>query len=193
MFKKFLALALCFVVTSVHASALSQNNLKTAFDDLSYSLSVEWDQKDKAFYNAEMKKFQDQVATLQANGMSNQELVEFTKSQLKDEKMAKDLEVAFNMISLNKLSASDARKLVLDTVGKSYSRGASWNGAGTVIVAAAVVLILVVALAASSGGNVNVNTNTYQPYCYDQYNCYDYYDSWGYYWYTDCFYQTYCY
>lgn len=189
MFKRIIALMMLLSVFSVHADVVSGNNLKTVFDELNYSLTVEWDQQDKKFYNEQMKKFQGEVAKLQAQGLSNAELVEFAKSQIKDEKTAKDLETVFNVIEINKLDQKEARALVLDTFGKSYSQGASWAGDVAIVAAAVILLILVVAIAAStpsSGGYTGGG-------CYDEYVCYDYYDYWGYYWYTDCYFETWCY
>lgn len=194
MLKKFFALFLILSITTAQANVVSNNNLKLAFDELNYSLSVDWDQKDRAFYDAQMKKFQDEVKELQAQGLTNSEIVAFAKSQVKDEKLAKDIDTAFTMIQVNKLSEAEARKLVLDTVSKGYTQGASWRGEVAVYTTIAVVLVaaLVVGLAVGLGGNVTVSTGSY---CtnYTEYVCYDYYDSWGYYWYTDCYYETYCY
>lgn len=191
MLKKLLSMVLLLSVFSVHAEVNSQNSLKKAFDELNYSLSVEWDQKDKAFYSAQMEKFSSTVKNLQATGMTNLDLVNFAKSQIKDKNLAKDLETAFSLISINKMSPVEARKFVLDTISKSYNGGAHWYG-DALLVGAVVVLILVVAIAAAGngGGNGGYYNGGYYG-CYETYVCYDYYDSWGYYWYTDCYYTCY--
>lgn len=190
MLKRIMAFCLLLNVFVAQANVGTQNTLKAAFDEINYSLSVDWDQQDKAFYNEQMKKFQAQIEELQAKGLSNGELITFAQAQLKNETIAKDLELAFTLIQLNKLSDKEARKLVLETIGKSHGQGASWAGDVAIIAAASLLLILVVAIAISSptsGGSYNNN------YCYDDYVCYDYYDYWGFYWYSDCYYQTYCY
>jgi hypothetical protein len=192
MFKRFIALCLLLNVVVAQANVAGPNTLKTVFDELNYTLAVDWDQQDKKFYTTQMKKFQDQISNLQVQGLSNADLVKFAKSQIKDAKVATDLETAFTLIQINKLSNKDARKLVLDTVGKTYNQGASWSGDAGVVVAAAILLILVVAIAVSSPNSGGIN-NGGGAYCYDEQVCYDYYDAWGFYWYTDCYWETWCY
>lgn len=190
MFKKFFVSFLAFAFVTVQANAVSNNNLKTAFDELNYSLSVEWDQQDRAFYDAQMAKFTAQVQELQAKGLSNAELMEFATSNIKDKNLAKEVQNAMTLVQINKLSASEARKMLLDTVGKNYSAGASWSSDG-ILYGALIVLLIVAAVAGAGGaggGSYNGGTG-----CYDEYVCYDYYDSWGYFWYSDCYYDTYCY
>ncbi len=191
MFKKFFVGFLAFAFVTVQANAVSNNSLKLAFDELNYSLSVEWDQTDRAFYDAQMSKFTETVKGLQAQGMSNAELIEFATSQIKDANMAKEVKNAMTLVQINKLPAAEARKLVLDTISKNYSRGASWSGDG-ILYGALLVLILVAVIAAAGGGSSSGSTGGGSS-CYNEYVCYDYYDSWGYYWYSDCYYQTYCY
>jgi hypothetical protein len=186
VFLRLITFILAMSIFTVHADVGSQQSLKTAFDDLNYALSVEWDQKDRKFYDAKVEEFTKTIASLQAQGLTNAELVDFVKANLKDKALAKDLETAYTVISLNKLSKDEARKLVLDTTSKAYSKGASW--AGEVFLYSAIIVLIIVA-AVVAAPNVGPRGRS----CYDEYVCVDYYDSWGWYWYTDCFYETYCY
>lgn len=159
MLNKFLILFMTMTLFTVQTNAATHNSLKTAFDDLNYSLTVEWDQKDRSFYNAQMEKFATEVKGLQAQGMSNQELIDFTLSQLKDQKMAKDLETAFNMVAINKMGAEEAHRYVTDVMNKSYSRGASWAGE---VVAGVIALIIFVAVAAIVAGSAKLEDGCYK-------------------------------
>ncbi len=174
---------------TAQANAATSQGLKLLFDELSYSLNVEWDQKDKAFYDAQMKNFTEELKKLQANGLSNEDLIEFAKSQVKNEKVAANIEAALNLIQINKMKPEEARKFALDTVAKSYVTGANYSSTGVAVVALVLVVALV-AVAIAAGGNVYVSS---PGGCYDTYVCDDYYDIWGYYLYSDCYYQTYCY
>jgi Skp family chaperone for outer membrane proteins len=182
MLKKLFMSFVAFALVTVQAQAATNNSLKAAFDELNYSLSVEWDQKDRAFYDAKMKQFQARIGELQAQGLSNSELVDFAKSQVKNEAMARDVETAFSLIQINKMSVTEANTLVRDMVRNSYSTGASWSSTTTLL--GGLAILLLVAAIASAGG--------YGGGC-SEYACYDYYDSWGYYWYSDCGYDSYCY
>lgn len=143
MFKKLLVLPLvfCFMVSPTHANT---DGLKLAFQELNYALSVEWDQKDLKFKEEQMKKFEQEVLKL---GLSNQELMDFAISEVKDESLKRDLKTSFSMIQINKMSSREAKKYVQDTLEKSLSKGASWNGSISEqwlvgIIALAVILVL---------------------------------------------------
>jgi hypothetical protein len=189
MFKKFLVGFIAFAMVTVQANSVSNNSLKAAIDELNYSLSVEWDQTDRTFYTAQMEKFTAKVKELQAQGLTNAELIEFSLANIKDANLAKEIRTALTVVQINKMPANEARKLMMDTMSKQYSQGASWSGDG-VLLGALVVLLLVAAIAA--GGSVTVSNGGVSS-CYNEYVCYDYYDSWGFYWYSDCFNETDCY
>jgi Skp family chaperone for outer membrane proteins len=190
VFKKLITLMLVLSIFTVQAHASTNEGLKAAFNELNYALTTEWDQKDNAVYEAEMKKFSAVVRDLQAKGLTNAQLLDFAKSEIKDAKAAKDLETAMTMVQINKMSSSEASKYVLDTMKKSYSTGASWNGEVFVYLAVGVLIVaLAVALASSNVTYSSGNSCYYQDvYVCDQY-CY--YDGWGYYTcYDDCYYTT---
>lgn len=189
MFLRIVSFILALSIFNAQASSGSNQSLKTAFDELNFALTVDWDQKDKSFYQAQVKEFNEKIASLQANGLTNSELLDFATSQVKDEALAKDITTAFSMISINKLSKEEARKLMLKTVSKTYDKGASWSGRGVASGALVVLLLALVGVAALAGGNVVVSGGG----CYDEYVCYPVYDSWGYWIYDSCGYQTYCY
>jgi hypothetical protein len=151
MFRKIFGMIMVLSIFVAQAQAASHNGLKAAFDELNYSLVVEWDQKDKDFYFAQMKKFTTTLKDLQAKGLTNAQLVEFVKSEVKDERVAKDLETAFSVISINKMSSEEASQYMVETMKRSYSNGASWNGTATLFLAAG--LLLVVAAIAIGGGS----------------------------------------
>jgi hypothetical protein len=183
VFKKFITLVMAVTLFSVSAHANTQNGLKAAFDEMNYALSVEWDQKDQAFYQDQLKKFTQTVRELQKQGLSNQQMIEFAKSQVKDSKVAKDLETAFSMITINKMSSEDASKYMMESMKRAYNGGVSWNGDVLVYLA---VGLLIVALAVGLSGSGSAGADDgYRPgvNCYDScywFNvyCYDY--SYGY-------------
>lgn len=150
MFKKFIALMMVCSIFTVTANASTQNGLKAAFDELNYSLNVEWDQKNQEVYKAKVAEFTATAREL-TKEMSTAELVAFVKSEIKDAKVAKDMETALNIVALNKMSSADASKYMIDTMEKSYSRGASWNGSANVLLGVGILLVII---AAAVGGGV---------------------------------------
>ncbi len=170
---------------TAQANVATSQGLKTIFDELNYSLNVEWDQKDKAFYNNKMKGFAEQVGKLQAAGLTNADLIEFAKSQVKNEQVAQNIEAALNLIQINKMNTEEARKFALETVSKSYDTGANFSSTGAILIATVLVVALV-AVVIAGGGAVYVDNTCY--------GCDDYYDIWGFYLYSDCYYANkFCY
>lgn len=176
-------------IFTVNAYASSNAGLKAAFDELNYSLSVEWNQTDKAFYSAQMKKFSATVKDLQAKGLTNAQLIDFATSEIKDAKIAKEMQTALTMISLQKMSPSDAANYMSESMKRSYSKGANWNGGASILLLGAGVLLIVVALAMAGGSSRGGGSYCSEYYSCDTY-CYDDY-YWGYTCDQDCGYSCY--
>lgn len=203
MLKKLMSLLLVFTFANASANMPKATSveiknlqaLNNAFNDLNFSLSVEWDQTDRKFYNKKMKDFQDTVKKLQKKGLKTTQILELAKNQIKNKSVAKEMDKLFKLIEKKKLSEKDARDLLLKTLSKGSAEGANFRGRySSVYAAAAVILlltgvVLLAAAAASSSTGVVVGGGA----CYDEYICIDYYDSWGFYWYTDCFWDVVCY
>lgn len=197
MFRRLFSLFVVFALVSVSAHATSRSGLKQAFDELNYALTVEWDQQDKDFHNAQLKKFSQTLQELKREGLTNAELLSFIKDEVKDQRIARDIETAFNMIQINKMSNDEATNYMIETMRKSYSAGASFNGevflylgVGLLVVAAAI------ALAGSGGGSSSSSSSSdYYYTCYD--SCYpQYYECGSYYYPQTCSYtvcDTICY
>jgi hypothetical protein len=166
MLKKLMTFSMIFCLTIVQAHASTNNGLKAAFDDMNYALTVEWDQTDRTFYNSQIELFRSKIAELQKDGLSNQELISFTLSHVKDANAAKDLETAFNLIAINKMAAHEAQRFVTDVMNKSYNRGASWGGE---VIIGAIVLVLVIAVVAIVAGKARVDNGCYEVWTCDQY------------------------
>lgn len=177
MFKKLVTLMMVFTLFTVQAHATAQNGLKAAFDEMNYALTVEWDQKDQSFYESQLKQFTGTVRELQKKGLTNQQMIDFAKSQVKDAKAAKDLETAFSMITINKMSSEEASLYMMETMKRSYSNGASWAGDALIYLAAGLLIVaLAVGVAAGGGGGTGggYSSGCYDScYWYDVY-CYDY-------------------
>ncbi len=175
MFKKLLTLMMVFAIFTVQAHAAAADGLKTAYDELNYALNVEWDQKDKAFYTAQMKEFNNSLRDLQSQGLTNRDLINFARSQVVNHQAAQDIDAAFNMITLNNMSDNDASALMVETMKKTYRTGASWNGEADILLYAGLGLLLIAAaLAAGSGyygGSPYYEDTCYYDYYYG-YTCY---------------------
>lgn len=147
MFKRYFTLMLTIVLFSVQAQAQTHEGLKEAFIELNYSLTTEWDQKDLSFFNAQSEKFTSKLRTLQQQGLSQQDMLQTIMGELKDQRLARDVQGLFNLVSINMMDPDEAQKQLKVLVDKSYNRGASWNGTsfllgGVFVVALAALLVV---------------------------------------------------
>ena len=195
MVSKLFSIVVLLSMLMTSAGAATNAGLKAAFDELNYSLSVDWDQTDRAFYDAQMKKFTDTVSSMQADGLTNSEIIAFVKSEVKNEALGRDLETAFNMISINKMNHAEASQYMIDTMKKSYARGASWNYEVTAWLITGAIVVGLALLIANGVRNPSTGTGTVTPgYCTQYYQCqpFCYNDAmWGYTCQQQCFWTCY--
>lgn len=154
MFKKLTALFLLtafthvYAVTPIQQSQAIADELNRTFDELNYKLNVEWDQKDTKVFDTAVKGFENELAALQAQGVTSKDLVEHALDKIKDKQVQKDLTELQNTIKENQMSDAEAREFVVQKLSSTYSHGASWSGSRMgvhcgVIIAAIIVLVIV--------------------------------------------------
>lgn len=124
MLRTILSFLMIFSVIVGQASAASQTGLKNAFDELSYSLNVEWDQEDMAFYNAQKDKF---AAEVKAQGISPEQLVEILNEEITDVQTRRDIVEAFHLVKTKNMTQEEAQEYILKVLSQTYVEGAHWN------------------------------------------------------------------
>lgn len=152
MFKKLTALFLLTAFTQVYAVTpiVSAQTLKQemnkSFDELNYKLNVEWDQKDQKVFDQAVKSFEKEIAALQAQGATNQDLVQHAMEKIKDKQVQKDMAELQKIIKENQMTDAEARAFVIQKLGSTYSHGASWSGSRMGVHAAVLIgaIILIV-------------------------------------------------
>lgn len=176
MLKRICTLFMAFAfVTTATAGTIGQDSVREAINEFNYSVKVEWDQQDRDFYQAQVKKLESQIAGFRAAGMSNAEIVKAAVSNVQDQKLASELIAALNVVQSSDLSAEDAQKMIFEAVRSNGNQGANWTGGTTLIVG--VVLVGLILAAALAGGSCVEDCGGY--YYYDPY--YPYYDPYYYY------------
>ena len=122
-----LLLAFCLSL-NVMASTGTVQEFERAIDEYYYDLSVEWDQKDQAFYDLKTKEFFTNLERLiKEEGLTQDQIVNLLKNKIKDQTMIDALVVKMSLLK-NSGSAVDLAKVIKDSTKDLYSRGASWNG-----------------------------------------------------------------
>ncbi len=134
MLKKMTALFLLMAFTQVHATSPLQQSfsmsseLNQAYDELSYKLNVEWDQKDKTFFDGAIDKFEKEISNLQQLGLTNKELVLHTLGKIKDKETQTEINELTKIINDSQMSNEEALSFTLQRLNSTYSHGASWSG-----------------------------------------------------------------
>lgn len=144
MFRHLVLGVLIFSFTVTHSQA-SVEGLRSAYNELTYTLEVEWDQKNPEFKKEKIQKFHGELEKLQEAGLTNAQLLEFALSEVKDTSLRKEIQTLFTMVRINSLSKTETYKLLQQTLDKNAKRGASWNG-DAVLTYVGVILFVVAAI-----------------------------------------------
>ena len=139
---------LAFSMSILPAKAGAMDDLKAVFDDLNYSLEVEWDQKDEEFYFNQLARFNIRLNDLKSQGLTNEEIVAFALDSIKDKNAARELENLFGLMSMNDLTEIQAQEMIEFYISKHSSQGASWNGRAALI-GGGIVIVVVSAMVVS--------------------------------------------
>lgn len=201
MLQKILITFFTFAFLTTHVFAGHEADFKSLVDELNYSLTVEWDQKDKEFYNAQVEKFNKGVNELKAKGLTISEMFKVVGASIQDKALVKDLESLHTQISLKLISDTQALAMLKELQKRGSVRGSSWAPdimwyeyamIGFVIAAVATMITICVrqgdGCSGSSGGGGGGSTQT----CYDETTCTSWYSQ-IYGWVEECTTQTKCY
>lgn len=135
MFIKTIAIMLSLLLTST----VMASPLKSAFNDYQYTMTVEWDQKDKVFAQAATKQLESDLET---QNLSKADLIAFVRSEIKDKKFSQDFEQVIN----SGMSVSEAQQILMNSLAKSQMAGASWNSQTNSLAAGLMVAFLLSSL-----------------------------------------------
>lgn len=152
--KAFIHCALAFLFLSTQVMASPVNGFKEAIDDLNYSLTVEWDQTDPAFYEEQQEIFKQRLVALGEQGVSNDQLMHTALQLVKDQGLKEEVEILFSEILNGQMNDESLANSVTKLSENLYSTGASWNGRTTLTVVA---IVAVAAVASIVYANINTS------------------------------------
>lgn len=121
-----LLVAFCFSL-NVMASTGTIQELERHMDEYQYALSVEWDQQDQAFYDAQTKIFFEKMSKLVSAGLTQEEVLKMVEAKTKNKVALEALKLKISLLSKN-ASAEELAEIVKQSSKDLYSEGASWNG-----------------------------------------------------------------
>jgi hypothetical protein len=152
MLKKMTALFLMTAFTHVYAfSTMIQvqdldAQLSRAYDAVNFKLNVEWDQKDKSFFDQTIADFEKEVSALQDAGIDKTELLKSALAKIKDEQVKSDVQELAKIMNDSQMTKEESNDFVVRTLSSTFSKGASWSGhrhgRHTAVLIAAIIIIL---------------------------------------------------
>ncbi len=155
MLKKMTALLLVLAFSQAYAGVAPvqhandfSSELNRSFDDLSFKINVQWDQKDSKFFEQSITNFEDKIAELQKEGLTSDDLVKHALGKIKDQRVLSDIGRMARVI--DDMSPDEARSFVVSNLNKTYSHGASWSSHGSDAKIYAVTAIICVLIWVSS-------------------------------------------
>jgi hypothetical protein len=136
---KILFLFFTAILVPQLAFASNVEALKLAIDEYNYAITVEWDQKDKAFLKIQDEILQKSISQLVESGLTKQDLLA-AYPNVNVEK----LELEMTKVTL--VDATSIREFIQNTQ-QSYNKGSSWlSDAQVSAIGASIAIILGVIL-----------------------------------------------
>lgn len=125
---KILSLVLCLCISmNVFAVSASQADFERSLDNLQYSMTVEWDQKDQDFYNQVSDKFFGEMEQMMANQqLTSEQIISVLEKKVANKKALEAIKLKLAL--MGKVSEKDLAQVLKDSSKELYTSGASWNG-----------------------------------------------------------------
>jgi hypothetical protein len=141
--KKLLSIALAFTFTFNVYAATAVSELEKSMDDYQYALTVEWDQKDQKFYDAQTQAFFSKMGSLiQEKGLKQEEIISLAEKKIANKQAVEALKLKLNLLG-NVKDTTELAAVLKDVSKDMYAQGAAWNG-DAVIIGGIVVLVVAI-------------------------------------------------
>lgn len=128
MLRRMFMLALSLVLISGQTFASTGVTLKQALENFNYTVTVEWDQRDQAVYQAALAQLQREVAAIQRTGMTNAQVIDEISGLLGNERLTNELQALRVRAEQGTLSEGQIYEEVGLAFGRALNRGANWSG-----------------------------------------------------------------
>lgn len=129
---KFLTtfLVLCFL----SGNSFAATGFKDLFQNYQYAVTVEWDQHDKDFLEAEEQKFSKGIEILLQSGHSTQDIVNDSLTMIHDENLRNEIKEALSLYGDNKISKDQLLNMLEQNASAMSQQGSSWSTLGKIVV-----------------------------------------------------------
>ncbi|MGE3610324.1 MAG: hypothetical protein AB7I27_12100 [Bacteriovoracaceae bacterium] len=137
---KFVSVLILFCLSfNVLADSHLVQELEAQIDNYQYAMTVEWDQKDKVFYQQKNESFYNNLASLMDRGLTKEELAKAFENKIQNKKMLEALKLKISLYQ--NLKTDDLIQIIQDSSKDLYQDGASWNGTTAVGIGISALLV----------------------------------------------------
>lgn len=137
-----LLLSLC-ISFNVLAATGTVSGLERAIDDFQYTMTVEWDQKDQKFHDAQTDLFLKKLSEIiKKEGLTKDQVIAMAEKRVQDKQAFEAMKLKMTLLNKN-ASAEELAVTLKETSKEFYSKGASWNGDAALIIPLALFAIVI--------------------------------------------------
>jgi hypothetical protein len=130
---KIFTIIVCFIFSfNVLAGSLAE--IEKGLDEYQYAVTVEWDQKDKKFYEEKTQIFFNAIHACLASGVTKNDILSLVEKKTKNRADFESLKLKMNLLSPQAATSNELAQLLKMSSNDFYSSGASWDGEVTVYV-----------------------------------------------------------
>lgn len=174
-----IVLSLCLTMNVLAASG-TVSEFEKSLDNLQYSLTVEWDQKNQDVYEKLSQKFFDDMEHMMANQQLTQEqIIAVLEKKVANKKALEAIKLKLSL--MGKVNESQLAEVLKESSKEMYTQGASWNGD---VVTPVIIGVAVLAIGYLIWFHATHECNSYNT----SYSCANTSEVYG----TQCSYSEYC-
>lgn len=174
-----IVLSLCLTMNVLAASG-TVSEFEKSLDNLQYSLTVEWDQKNQDVYEKVSQKFFDEMENMMANQQLTQEqIISVLEKKVANKKALEAIKLKLSL--MGKVNESQLAEVLKESSKEMYTQGASWNGD---VVTPIIIGVAVLAIGYLIWFHATHECNSYNT----SYSCANTSEVYG----TQCYYSEYC-
>lgn len=152
---RILSALLCFCLTfNVMAASGTVQELERALDDYQFALTVEWDQKDKAFQTEKTEAFFATLSDLMKKGLTTEDVMNLVAKKSKNAKEVEAIKLKMEALAKQASTPAELAQVMTDHSKGLYSTGASWEGSA-ILISVGIVAVVGAAIAYSVWFNNN--------------------------------------
>ncbi len=143
-----LVLSFCFSLNVLAAHGTIQE-LEKSFDNYTYAVTVEWDQKDNDFYQAATKNlFKELDALVKSGDVTKEDILALAEKKIGNKQSFEAIKAKLNLSLNSAMSTEEVVRVLQDQSSSFYDRGASWSGdvwtIGGIVAGLALVTFLII-------------------------------------------------